>query len=127
MGSRAAGSPTKSSCGRACAWSSWSRSTSTTSPATGSATARSSCAGARTRSRRSAGSQLRGSVRRALAALAVVASLALLAALAVRAPATAHAQAYEIPPDNLFVGGPGARPEIYVYGMRNPYRWSSTA
>ena len=64
------------------------------------------------------------SVRRALAALAVVASLALLAALAAWAPATAHAQAYEIPPDNPFVGGPGARPEIYVYGMRNPYRWS---
>jgi hypothetical protein len=35
----------------------------------------------------------------------------------------AHA-AYTIPPDNPFVGRAGARGEIYVYGMRNPYRWS---
>ncbi|MEA2362968.1 MAG: hypothetical protein QOD71_2113 [Thermoleophilaceae bacterium] len=38
------------------------------------------------------------------------------------APA-AHAQ-YQVPPDNPFVSTPGARGEIYVYGMRNPYRWS---
>jgi glucose/arabinose dehydrogenase len=35
----------------------------------------------------------------------------------------AHA-AYTIPSDNPFVGQAGARGEIYVYGMRNPYRWS---
>ena len=35
----------------------------------------------------------------------------------------AHA-AYTIPPDNPFVGTAGARGEIYIYGMRNPYRWS---
>jgi glucose/arabinose dehydrogenase len=58
------------------------------------------------------------SLRRAAAALATVATLAAWV------PATAHAQAYEIPPDNPFVGTPGARPEIYAYGMRNPYRWS---
>ena len=32
--------------------------------------------------------------------------------------------AYEIPPDNPFVGVAGARPEIYAYGLRNPYRFS---
>jgi glucose/arabinose dehydrogenase len=31
--------------------------------------------------------------------------------------------AYAIPPDNPFVGQPGAD-EIYAYGMRNPYRFS---
>ena len=31
---------------------------------------------------------------------------------------------YRIPPDNPFVGTPGARGEIYVYGLRNPWRWS---
>ena len=41
------------------------------------------------------------------------------------APAAAPAQAqYTVPPDNPFVGTPGARPEVYVSGMRNPYRWS---
>ena len=35
----------------------------------------------------------------------------------------AHAQ-YQVPPDNPFVNVAGARGEIYVYGMRNPYRWS---
>jgi glucose/arabinose dehydrogenase len=38
------------------------------------------------------------------------------------APA-AQAQ-YTVPPDNPFVAVPGARGEIYVSGMRNPYRWS---
>ncbi len=42
-------------------------------------------------------------------------------------PASAGAQAYTIPPDNPFAGTPGARPEIYVLGMRNPYRWSFDA
>jgi glucose/arabinose dehydrogenase len=31
---------------------------------------------------------------------------------------------YAIPPDNPFVRTPGARGEVYVLGMRNPYRWS---
>ena len=33
-------------------------------------------------------------------------------------------RATAIPPDNPFVATPGARPEVYVCGMRNPYRWS---
>ena len=42
-------------------------------------------------------------------------------------PAAAQAQAgtgYLIPPDNPFVGRPGARAEIFSYGLRNPYRFS---
>jgi glucose/arabinose dehydrogenase len=31
---------------------------------------------------------------------------------------------YGIPPDNPFVGMPGARPEIWSYGMRNPWRYA---
>jgi len=31
---------------------------------------------------------------------------------------------YGIPPDNPFVGKPGAMPEIFCYGMRNPWRFS---
>ncbi len=31
---------------------------------------------------------------------------------------------YSIPPDNPFRGRAGARPEIYAYGLRNPYRYS---
>ncbi len=31
---------------------------------------------------------------------------------------------YGIPHDNPFVGTPGARPEIWAYGLRNPYRIS---
>jgi hypothetical protein len=39
--------------------------------------------------------------------------------------ASAYARAgYAIPPDNPFVGTPGARGEVYVYGLRNPWRWS---
>ena len=32
--------------------------------------------------------------------------------------------AYAIPPDNPFVGRAGASPEIYLYGLRNPWRIS---
>jgi glucose/arabinose dehydrogenase len=31
---------------------------------------------------------------------------------------------YTVPPDNPFVGRSGVRPEIYAYGLRNPYRFS---
>jgi len=31
---------------------------------------------------------------------------------------------YEVPPDNPFVNQPGALPEIYCFGMRNPWRFS---
>jgi len=33
-------------------------------------------------------------------------------------------RAYGIPADNPFVNTPGALPEIYAYGLRNPYRFS---
>jgi glucose/arabinose dehydrogenase len=31
---------------------------------------------------------------------------------------------YAVPPDNPFVGNDGARPEIWSYGLRNPWRFS---
>jgi glucose/arabinose dehydrogenase len=31
---------------------------------------------------------------------------------------------YRVPPDNPFVGRDGARPEIWAYGLRNPWRFS---
>jgi glucose/arabinose dehydrogenase len=55
-------------------------------------------------------------VRRAV----VIAGLILTALLA----AVPAAHAYTIPPDNPFVSTPGARGEIFVYGLRNPFRWS---
>ena len=33
-------------------------------------------------------------------------------------------RAYRVPPDNPFVGDPDARPEIWAYGLRNPWRFS---
>ena len=51
--------------------------------------------------------------------------LIVLCAPQLLAPATGAAQApYTIPPDNPFVSTPGAAPEVWMYGMRNPYRWS---
>lgn len=38
-------------------------------------------------------------------------------------PRTAGAP-YRVPPDNPFVGVSGARPEIWAYGLRNPWRFS---
>jgi putative heme-binding domain-containing protein len=31
---------------------------------------------------------------------------------------------YRVPPDNPFLGTPGARPEVWAYGFRNPWRMS---
>jgi hypothetical protein len=43
----------------------------------------------------------------------------------VRANAVAQAGvSYQVPPDNPFVGQGGAGPEVYAYGLRNPYRFS---
>jgi glucose/arabinose dehydrogenase len=53
--------------------------------------------------------------------------LAVVFAAALCAPATALGQAgvsYQIPPDNPFVGQPGAAPEVYALGLRNPFRFT---
>ena len=38
--------------------------------------------------------------------------------------ASTPAEPYRIPPDNPFVAQRGARPETYVYGVRNPWKFS---
>ena len=35
-----------------------------------------------------------------------------------------HGRPYAVPPSNPFVGRAGAKPEIYAYGLRNPWRFS---
>jgi glucose/arabinose dehydrogenase len=42
-------------------------------------------------------------------------------------PTPAGAQPYRVPPTNPFVSDPGARPEIWAYGLRNPWRYSFDA
>ena len=92
------------------------RSPSTTSPATGSATARSSCAGATDKEPRSA----------ALAAARLTIGGAASAG-AGRRPAPRRRRPSRLPdPAGQPVRGPGrarAR-EVYAYGLRNPYRFS---
>jgi glucose/arabinose dehydrogenase len=39
-------------------------------------------------------------------------------------PTASGGAAYTVPPDNPFVGTAGARPEIWAYGLRNPWRFS---
>jgi glucose/arabinose dehydrogenase len=39
-------------------------------------------------------------------------------------PRPSEGRPYSIPPDNPFRGRSGALPEIYAYGLRNPYRFS---
>jgi glucose/arabinose dehydrogenase len=42
-------------------------------------------------------------------------------------PRPAGGRAYGVPSDNPFVGRDGARPEIWAYGLRNPWRFSFDA
>ena len=39
-------------------------------------------------------------------------------------PKPSGGMAYTVPNDNPFVGPSSARPEIFVYGLRNPWRFS---
>jgi glucose/arabinose dehydrogenase len=39
-------------------------------------------------------------------------------------PRPSGGRPYGIPPDNPFVNRPGARPEVWDYGLRNPWRYS---
>jgi len=50
-----------------------------------------------------------------------------LAALALglsASSAVAQSPGYTVPADNPFVGQAGARPEVFIRGLRNPFRWS---
>ncbi|MEX2107595.1 MAG: PQQ-dependent sugar dehydrogenase [Solirubrobacterales bacterium] len=42
-------------------------------------------------------------------------------------PRSTGGRSYSIPPGNAFPGGQGGRPEIYSYGLRNPFRFSFDA
>jgi glucose/arabinose dehydrogenase len=48
----------------------------------------------------------------------------LLAKILRISPRPSGDEPYGIPPDNPFVGTDGARPEIWAYGLRNPWRFS---
>jgi glucose/arabinose dehydrogenase len=39
-------------------------------------------------------------------------------------PRPSGGKPYTVPNDNPFVGRPGARPEVYAYGLRNPWRYT---
>jgi glucose/arabinose dehydrogenase len=39
-------------------------------------------------------------------------------------PSPTGSRPYDVPPDNPFVGRSGARPEIWAFGLRNPWRYS---
>jgi Glucose / Sorbosone dehydrogenase len=39
-------------------------------------------------------------------------------------PLASKGSAYQVPATNPFVGTPGAKPEIWAYGLRNPWRFS---
>ena len=39
-------------------------------------------------------------------------------------PASSGSEAYTVPPSNPFVDQAGARPEVWAYGLRNPWRFS---
>jgi glucose/arabinose dehydrogenase len=49
---------------------------------------------------------------------------ALLAKMLRIDPRPSGGRPYGIPPDNPFVNRPGARPEVWDYGLRNPWRYS---
>lgn len=48
----------------------------------------------------------------------------LSAILRIDVNATEGDRGYRVPPDNPLIGMPGARPEIWAYGFRNPWRMS---
>lgn len=49
---------------------------------------------------------------------------ALLGKLLRISPRPEDGEPYGVPSDNPFVGRDGARPEIWAFGLRNPWRWS---